>query len=298
MVCRVMLPRNSHSPRMTGIAPLLLTALAGACSVSLPAQDASGHRVSNRPAFEVISIHGHPPGYWPTFERKSFSRVGFNWRNATAQAIIVYAYDLRDPKLGPNLIPVAPKWIRSEWYDISARLSEADAEKLSKMQPKECDAYQRQLLQSLLIDRFNLKAHLISKESRAYELVVDKNGPRNLDRPHSGEEEGIDWVDSGDGQYHAVHLNALITLLQMLLDCPVEDRTGLSDTYDFELKWERDPETFRSTGFNAVPSAPSDQTSRPPIFRALQEELGLKLLATKAPLQSIVIDHIEKPSPN
>ena len=282
---------------MTGIPSLLLAALAVACSAHLAAQDVVGQRASGRPSFEVISIHGHPLGYWPTAETRGFSRVGFRWRNATTQAIIVYAYDLRDPKLGPNLIPGAPKWIRSEWYDISARLSETDIDKLNKMQPKDRDTYERELLQSLLMDRFSLQAHLALKESRAYELVVDKNGPRNLTRPRSGEEEGIDWIDSGDGQYDAVHLNALVTLLQMLLDYPVEDRTGLSGTYDFELKWERDPETFRSSGFSNVPS-PSDQMSRPSIFRALQEELGLKLVATKAPLQSIVIDHIEKPSPN
>lgn len=250
------------------------------------------------PEFEVVSIHGHEPGYWPSFERKEFTSDGFTWLNAQPQGVIVYAYDLHDPKLGPELIPGAPKWIHSEWYDIRAKLSGSDIKLLSRLSPQERDLYQRELLQSMLANRFKLKAHLVSKESLAYELVLEKNGPKNMARPATGEKEGINWIDAGYGQYHAVPLDALVMLLKMLVDCPVVDKTGLAGRYDFELKWERSPETILPPGTSSVPSQPSGEMSRPSLFTALREQLGLRMVPVKAPLESIVIDHIEKPSPN
>lgn len=250
------------------------------------------------PSFEVVSIRGHQPGYWPTFERREFTSDGFNWINAQPQGIIVYAFDLHDPKLGPNLIPGAPKWIRSEWYDIRARLSDSDIKTLAKLTSQERDAFHRQLLQSILAERFKLKAHLVSKDSLAYELVVAKSGPKNLKHASPSESPHVDWVDAGYGQYHGVPLDALVMLLKMQEDCPVVDKTGLTGNYDFELKWDRNPETMPPAGTSTVPAAPSEDASRPSIFTALLEQLGLKLVPIRAPLDSIVIDYIEKPSPN
>jgi uncharacterized protein (TIGR03435 family) len=251
-----------------------------------------------RPSFEVVSIRGHEPGYWPTFERRECSADGFDWINAQPQAIIVYAYHLRDPKLGPNLIPGAPKWIRSDWYDIRAKLSDSDVKTLAKLTSQERDDFHRRLLQSMLADRFKLKAHLVSKESLAYELVVAKSGVKNLKQASPGEKPHVDWVDAGDGQYHGVPLDALVMLLKMQEDCPVVDKTGLTGKYDFELKWDRTPETMPPAGTSVVPAAPSEDASRASIFTALQEQLGLKLIPIKSQLESIVIDHIEKPSAN
>jgi uncharacterized protein (TIGR03435 family) len=204
---------------------------------------------------------------------------------------------LRDPELGPNLIPGAPKWIRTDWYDVRAKISESDIEVLSKLSPDKQEDYKRQLIQSLLADRFKLKAHLVTKESLAYELVLARNGPK-MKKATPGEKEGVDWVDSGDGQYHGTPVAPLLMLLQMLEKCPVSDKTGLTGKYDFELKWARDPATISPPGTSSVPSPSSDDSARPSIFTALQEQLGLKLVPIKAQLQSIVIDHIEKPSAN
>jgi len=253
---------------------------------------------TRRPSFEVVSIRGHEPGYWPTFERREFTPNGFDWLNALPQAIIVYAYDLRDPKLGPDLIPGAPKWIRTEWYDIHATLSDCDIKTLNKLSAPQRDAYQRQLLQSMLVDRFKIKARLISTESLAYELVVATSSPKKLKQALPDENPGVDWVDAGYGQYHGVPIDALVMLLKMQENCPIIDKTGLTGRYDFELKWERNPETMPPPGTSSVPSAPSNDLPRPSIFTALKEQLGLKLVPIEAPLENIVIDHIEKPSPN
>jgi bla regulator protein blaR1 len=78
----------------------------------------------------------------------------------------------------------------------------------------------------------------------------------------------------------------------------VVDKTGLTGKYDFELKWDRNPATMPPAGTSVVPAAPSEDASRASIFTALQEQLGLKLIPIKSQLESIVIDHIEKPSAN
>jgi len=248
------------------------------------------------PAFEIVSIRGHKPGYWPTFERKQITPDGFNWINVQPQGLITFAYDLRDPKLQVGLIPGAPKWIRSEWYDLRAKMSETDVQKLKNASSTAREAYMRQMVQSLLADRFSLKAHLVSKEGLAYDLVVAKNGPKNMNAALADETPGISAIDSGDLQYHNTPLAALLLILpQMLGDAPVADKTGLTGNYDFELKWERDPNLMPG----AVPLAPSPvDGSRPSIFKALEEQLGLKLVPARIPIKGIVIDYIERPSPN
>src|SRR5579862_3736135 len=281
--------------RSAVLAALLISVAGNPPSAS--AQDAGGN-TPNRPAFEVVSIRGHKPGYWPTFERMQFTADKLTWINAQPQAMITYAYDLRDPKLQVGLIPGAPKWIRSEWFDIRANLADSDMEKMKNMNPRQREAYQRQLVQSLLADRFKLEAHLVSKEALAYELVVAKNGPKNMKPAAPGESDGINTIDSGDLQYRGTTIEPLLMILpQMVEDSPVIDKTGLTGKFDFELKWARDASTWWPNGVSSVPDAPTDG-SRPSIFKALEEELGLKLVPFKAPRQGIVIDHIERPEPN
>lgn len=275
--------------------------LLGSLALGKPActQSPVGGAAVSLPAFEVVSIRGHKPGYWPTSgPAPVFTADAFTWINAQPQAIITEAYDLRDPKLQVSRIPGAPEWIRNDWYDIRARLSESDRDKISKMDSKERDAYRRQLLQSLLIDRFKLASHFTFKQALAYELVVMKGGPKNMKTAAPGGPEGINAIDNGDLEYYGSTLEPLLMILpQMLQDRPVIDKTGLTGRYNFELKWARDADAWRPTGPGGAPTAPADG-SRPSIFKALEEELDLKLVPIKTTQKRIVIDHIERPSPN
>ncbi len=85
-----------------------------------------------------------------------------------------------------------------------------------------------------------------------------------------------------------------------VMDKPVVDQTGLTDRYDFQLKWTPDDSQFaqfRGTGAKVPP--PSDDPNAPPsLYTAIQEQLGLKMGPAKAPDDVIVIDHVEKPSEN
>jgi uncharacterized protein (TIGR03435 family) len=82
--------------------------------------------------------------------------------------------------------------------------------------------------------------------------------------------------------------------VQMLENTPVVDKTGLTGKYDFKLEFSRDPDTPMPPGKSLPPS----NEAEPPIRDALVDQLGLKLVPIKLPLDEIVIDHIEKPSSN
>jgi len=85
-----------------------------------------------------------------------------------------------------------------------------------------------------------------------------------------------------------------VSLLQRaILDRPVVDKTGLSGRYDFDLEWAPDETQFGGD----VPPATAAATS-PPLFEAIQQELGLKLEATKGPVDALVVDTAERPAAN
>jgi len=85
-----------------------------------------------------------------------------------------------------------------------------------------------------------------------------------------------------------------VSLLQRaILDRPVVDKTGLSGRYDFDLEWAPDETQFGGDVPPASAAAPS-----PPLFEAIQQELGLKLEATKGPVDALVVDKAERPTPD
>jgi uncharacterized protein (TIGR03435 family) len=90
----------------------------------------------------------------------------------------------------------------------------------------------------------------------------------------------------------------LATVMQAaVLDRPVVDQTGLTGRYDFTLTWTPDETQFLSMGVRIPPRAP-DAAGPPGLFSAIQEQLGLKFESTKAPVDVIIVDKIERPSPN
>ena len=82
-----------------------------------------------------------------------------------------------------------------------------------------------------------------------------------------------------------------------MLDRPVVDQTELSGRFDFTLDWTPDDSQFGGMAAKIPP--PTDSANAPPaLYTAIQEQIGLKLDATKAPADVMVIDHVEKPSEN
>ena len=219
-----------------------------------------------------------------------------NWR---IESLISYAY-----RMNEDQIVGAPKWPWSTVFVIEAKSdSEADA-KMAKLTNEQQSAEQQHMLQALLENRFKLKTHRETKEGDVYNLVVSRRGPKlgtEGSMPPSAEElkifgdspvPAIQQKDDGQGYDFIAHGSSMGQLVQILwgqFGRPVIDKTELTGKYDFVLKykgrWDRDRDA-------------NDLDPMPPMDRALQEELGLKVEAAKGPVKVLGIDHIEKPSEN
>ena len=118
-----------------------------------------------------------------------------------------------------------------------------------------------------------------------YELVIAKSGPK-LKQATTEESAGEARLSGGRGKFEAIgaQLSSLPMLLSNEAGRPVVDKTGLTGKYDFTLKYV--PASHTAT----------DETGGASIFTALEEQLGLKLEPAKAPIEVLVIDHLEKPS--
>ena len=154
-------------------------------------------------------------------------------------------------------------------------------------------------MRKLLAGRFQLSLHHEKKELSVYALTVSKGGPKlteDTDNPN----ELPAFLARGGSQGRRIHNSTMAefaTDLQGILDRSVVDQTGLgSKRYDFILKWTpAAPSMNVATG---APPAAANAEAPPDIFATIQQQLGLKLESTKALVEVIVIDHVEKPSEN
>lgn len=193
---------------------------------------------------------------------------------------IEQAYSIREP----SRILGAPEWVKTDRYNIDAKVAAEDVAAFQKLKRGEHNA----MLQPLLAERFHLKAHIEQREMPVYDLVVDKGGSKLKDATADDASKGAHMTMDGSGNVDAA--NALLTGLPGILynevGRPVVDKTGLTGKYDFTLKY--------------VPAskAAADETGGPSIFTALEEQLGLKLEPAKEPMDVLVIDSIDKPAAN
>jgi uncharacterized protein (TIGR03435 family) len=125
---------------------------------------------------------------------------------------LVYAYDLRDPKLSnrQRLIPGGEKWMFWEWLNVQAKMSDENIAALSRLSPGEQEVYKRRLLQSMLEERFKLKVHHVTRDAPAWALVVAKNGPKNMKRVADTAEGIPAFPDFNHARFTAAPMAALI----------------------------------------------------------------------------------------
>jgi uncharacterized protein (TIGR03435 family) len=155
------------------------------------------------------------------------------------------------------------------------------------------------MLQKLLADRSNLSFHRDKKELSVYAITVAKTGPKLT--KSEGDPNGLPGLFfRGLGNLparNATMADFAGVLQGAVLDRPVVDRTGLAGRYDFQLQWTPDRSQFISMRVK-VPAPPDDPAAPPDLFTAIQQQLGLKLESAKAPVEVLVIDHVEKPTGN
>ncbi len=177
----------------------------------------------------------------------------------------------------------APAWFATDYYDIDGFPDLAGTPNLQQMQG---------MYRNLLADRLRLTFHHETRELSVYAITVENKGPKltkSLGDPNGQcDSNGVSGVEGVRAVRFTNTSMAEFALIMQLygLERPVVDQTGLSGKFDFLLRWTLDePQT-------------NDPSAPPGLFTAIQEQLGLKLQLAKAPVDVIVIDHVEKPSDN
>ncbi len=205
--------------------------------------------------------------------------------NTSLADLISFAYDVHASQLDGG-----PPWVASTHFDVTAQ---PDAEGLPNI------AQLKGLIRTLLRDRFRLTSHSETRELPIYAIVAGSN-PHKLTRS-AGDPNGLpSLLFQRLGVLPALNASMvdLASVLQSaVLDRPVIDRTTLPGRWDFTLTWTPDDSQFRSLGVR-VPAPPTDGSGPPGLFTAIQEQLGLRLDATRGPATVLVIDHVESPSDN
>ena len=186
-----------------------------------------------------------------------------------------------------------PDWVRTEIYSIDAKVSAEDLPVWHD--PVRQPAMLRSMLQAMLEERCKMAVHRSSKDVAVYSLVIGKGGPKLQEAvpgdPHPGAVplpgggEFLPNDGTGTAAFYDAPVRALAVVLSNLAGRPVEDKTGLTGRYDM---------TFRRPRAGAPSTEPDPG---PTIFDVVQD-LGLKLEPAKSQVETLVIDHVERPSEN
>ncbi len=279
------------------------------------------HATGPLPSFEVATVKpSNGDNAAPSVSTATESRT----MNVTARNLIEQAYGIPWTSGRNERVVGGPSWIDNNRYDVDARIDEslvASFEKLSREERKEQMSL---MMQSLLADRFKLKVHVQLAELPIYELMFAKGGPKltvTKDLPTTtGEDQppakvgfpmraedvrmGILVLYRGQAAEMTAKGATLDELVHWLAGYseiggrPVVNRTGLPGPYDFTLRWIRERLIAQGPQDEQLRSVPSNVPEAPGLFTALQEQLGLRLMSTKGPVEVLVIDHIDLPSQN
>jgi uncharacterized protein (TIGR03435 family) len=218
--------------------------------------------------------------------------------NNTFSNLIEWAYGI-----DMNQFEGIPKDIRDAFYNVEAKSDSATDEQLAKLPKDQLLLEHQHMMQVLLAERFNLKTHWESRDGRTYDLIVQKPGKlqstgapptaeelkRFGDRPipplyqAGGSVRGFEYIA------HGASTTDIADMLADQFGHPVNDKTHLTGKYDFDLK------TYQ---VHADDRKDDETNPWPPLETAIQDQLGLKLVPSHGPTRVLVIDHIEKPSPN
>jgi uncharacterized protein (TIGR03435 family) len=255
------------------------------------------------PRFEAASVKPNTSGQ--IAQSSQIGKGSVVTTNLRMRALIATAHAVR-----PDRIVGSPAWFDRERFDITAR-APADTP----------DNLLRPMLRALLAERFGFMFHTEMREMPVYALIVvrgnGRSGPNlkastqcdpdaiNTLGPRTGDPalpigkrpctvisgfdgRGTAYITGGARPIAAVVEALQNPGLQGMVDRPVVDRTGLTGTYDFDLRFAA------AAALAAAPDAPN----LPSIFTAIQEQLGLKLETSRGPVEMFVIDSVERPTPD
>ena len=282
-----------HSRRSTQLLALLLFVTLRAVTVHGQATTSKALPApATLPAYDVVSVKPDVSDSQMLSVQDNDS--SYRATNVRLRNLISNAYGIRE-----GLISGLPGWAETARFDLDAKITDVSPESLKRLTPEQ----RRTMLAVILVDRFSLKTHLQTKILPVYELVVSKGKPKfeqsravsttaNAGDAATRPQPGGMMVKDNNLVSTAVPIARLVDLLAANLDRTVLDKTGLAGTYDLHLKWTPEDQQAGATQ-NGQSGDPE-----PDLFTALQEQLGLRLVAVKGPVSTLVVDQVAKPSPN
>ena len=239
------------------------------------------------PVFEVCTIKPSKPdavGRGFRMNGRNFSTI-----NTGVADLMSFAYGITKKQLAG-----LPEWADSDKYDLAAK---PEGEGMPN------DRQIKMMVEKVLVERFKLKFHHEKRDMSVYVLSVGKTGPKlNKSEADPNGLPGLGFRGLGKFLARNATMQDFANVMQTTaLDRPIVDQTGITGRWDFTLNWTPDEFQFSDLGPRRppAPAAADDNAAKDPdLFTAIQQQLGLKLEATKAPADVIVIDHVEKPSEN
>jgi len=239
------------------------------------------------PEWDVAVVKPHAPGDYTMSWRStddSVDLVNLSLENMICNAWNMYSFQVSG----------LSGWMKSSPFDLTAKVSADDVAAYKKLNV----AQRGKMLQKLLIERFQLKVHTETKTLPTYDLVVDKGGsklkpttaiaaPSEEERRANPDKYKKGFSTMGPGRFEGtgVQVGSVAAQLENALGKPVRDATGLTGVYDIMLHYRPDE------------TAP-DNDDVPSVFSAVQEQLGLKLVPAKGPVETLVVDAAQKPDAN
>jgi uncharacterized protein (TIGR03435 family) len=208
----------------------------------------------------------------------------FTTTNTTLNDLIKFAYDIH-----VRQIVNGPSWLETDRFDVTAKPEAQGIPNATQL---------RTMVRKLLAERFGLAFHNEKREMPAYVITVGKDGPKLTKNESGGNLPGFGGRGPGAIGVRNSTMTEFAGFLQArLLDRPVVDQTAITGKFDFTLEWRPDPGQGGPPG-GPAPQLPPEVEGRPDLFTAIQEQIGLKLENSKAPVEAYVIDKVQKPSEN
>jgi len=238
------------------------------------------------PEFEVATIKPSNPDQ-PGWGINVNASGMFTTRNTTLSDLVKFAYDIH-----PKQVVGAPKWFDSDKFDLTAKPDKPGIPSVKQM---------KVMLQKLLGDRFSLTFNKEKRELSAYAITVAKGGEK-IQKAQNGNipVPGFGGMPQGGFNVRNATMAEFASVMQaQFMDQPVVDQTGLGDTrYTFILKFTPDPGMRPFGATQGAPPQSADADAPPDLYGAMEQQLGLRMQKTKAPVDVMVINKIEKPSEN
>jgi uncharacterized protein (TIGR03435 family) len=205
--------------------------------------------------------------------------------NTTLNDLVTFAYDLHVKQIAGG-----PDWAGTQKYDVTGQPEAPGIPSITQL---------RGMIRQLLTDRFKLTFHKEPREMPVYSIVVAPGGhklTKNDNNPNGL--PGLLFRGLGVLPVTNATIADFAGVMQTaVMDRPVVDKTGLTGRFDFSLKWTPDESQFASMGVR-VPPPTNDPNAPPGLFTAMPEQLGLKMDPSRAPVDVLVVDKVEKPTEN